>query len=98
MFQHINHFNIFPHLPSVAAVAECRSRRRCTTEQPAVVAAADSIVVLDIRQVELQLLDTGTAAVVAAAASADSVVVAAALAAALAQMSHKRASIVGCAA
>ena len=61
-------------------------------------AAADSIVVLDIRQVELQLLDTGTAAVAAAAASADIVVVAAALVAALAQMSHKQASIVGCAA
>ena len=60
-------------------------------------AAADSTVVLDIHQVELQLLDIGTAAV--AAASADIVVVAAAaLAAALTQMSHKQASIVGCAA
>ncbi len=61
-------------------------------------AAADSTVVLDIRQVELQLLDIGTAAVAAASADIVVVVAAAALAAALTQMSHKQESIVGCAA
>jgi hypothetical protein len=44
MFQHINHFNIFPHLPSVAAVAELQAGFGAEDSRDVAAAAGDAAV------------------------------------------------------